>query len=411
MLILKLQKMHSILQNPTKPIPLNNVDTATILKMIQEKNLNPNYQLIQKLREFTKADPEYRAIKRHLQCFTPNASFTDYVNRNNVSASSGYVYIDLDSDDNFEFDRELKCLMKNPHTYAIWTSVGGRGIGCLLRVDWIGISDLTFKIAFKEAETTLSQYGSTVEYIDPNCKNISRLNFISHSTVWINENAISIPKPRREEVESLPTYTYAVSKKEVIPTTDAKSSPSKLHYSTQITDWGHDEKYRFVPEGIPFVSIYIGKSKFSIGERTNKLFNICCKLAVINPGATQQTLYQHLFSVNRRFCVSPKTPQDILKIVSSVLQYRDSGTLYARSVLKYVWFNPAYPLSAKKKQSIAGELLRSKQKDLTFFLLEQTISTLKASSVKITQKSVSDSSGKSVRTVRRYWNALKEFIF
>ena len=411
MLILKLQKMHSILQNPTKPIPLNNVDTATILKMIQDKDLNPNYQLIQKLREFTKADPEYRAIKRHLQCFTPNASFTDYVNRNNVSASSGFVYIDLDSDDNFEFDREMKCLMKNPHIYAIWTSAGGRGIGCLLRVDWIGISDLTFKIAFKEAETTLSQFGSTVEYIDPNCKNISRLNFISHSTVWINENAISIPKPRQEEVESLPTFTYAVSKKEVIPTTDAKSSPSKLHYSTQVTDWGHDEKYRFVPEGIPFVSIYIGKSKFSIGERTNKLFNICCKLAVINPGATQQTLYQHLFSINKRFCVAPKTPQDIFRIVSSVLQYRDSGTLYARSVLKYVWFNPAYPLSAKKKQSIAGELLRSKQKDLTFFLLEQTISALKASSVKITQKSVSDSSGKSVRTVRRYWNALKEFIF
>ena len=118
--------MHSILQNPRKPIPLNTVDTATILKMIQDKDLNPNYQLIQKLRELAKTDPEYSAIKKQLLCFTPNASFADYVNRNNVTASSGFVYMDFDSKEGFEFDREMNCLMKNPFVYAIWTSAGGK---------------------------------------------------------------------------------------------------------------------------------------------------------------------------------------------------------------------------------------------------------------------------------------------
>jgi len=403
--------MHSILQNPRNPIPLNTVDTATILKMIQDKDLNPNYQLIQKLRELAKTDPEYSAIKKQLLCFTPNASFADYVNRNNVTASSGFVYMDFDSKEGFEFDREMNCLMKNPFVYAIWTSAGGKGIGCLVKADWIDTSDLTFKRAFKVAESTLTQFGSTVEFIDSKCKNISRLNFISHSTVWVNENAITIAEPPTEDKESKPTFTYSISQKEIITTNDTLLLPSKLHYTTQITDWREHEKYRYVPEGMSFVSLYIGNPKFSVGERTNKLFNICCKLAVINPGVTEQTLYQHLYSINKRFCMVPKTPQDIFKIIRSVFQYQQSGTLYARSTKKYVWFNPLYPLSAKKKQSIAAKVLRSKQKDLTYFLLEQTISNLKDSGLKITQGNVSYYSGKSVRTVRRYWHALKEFIF
>ena len=408
---LKHIEMHSILQNPWRPIPINIVDTATVFKMMESKDLNPNYQLIQKLRTITRSDPQYDIIKQKMQCWTPNAYFAEYVSMQYVTASSGYVYIDFDSKEGFDIDREKEYLRSNPHVYALWNSVGGTGIGCMIKADWTDSSDVTFKRAYEVSVQVLKDHGSSTSFIDPKCKNISRSNFISYSEVWLNPNAISITQPELNSKVSEIKYTYSVKKRENNAIATDHSIATKLHYTTQISDWEPGEKYRFIPEGKDFVSLFIGKTKLSTGERTGSLFIICCKLAAMNPDVTEQTLYHHLYSINKRICVTPLTPQDIFKIIRSVLDYQSKGELYAPSRPKYVWFNPAYSISAKQKQSIASKFTRSKDKDNTLSLLEHAISVLRASGVKITQKSVAKHSGKHVRTVKRYWQKLKELIF
>ena len=402
--------MHSILQNPTKHVPLSTVDTMTILKMITNKDLNPNYNLIQTLRTIPRTDPQYKRIKTSMQCFTPNASFTDYVNGSNVSSSSGYVYIDLDPAHGFTYDYEFNNLKNSPNVYAAWTSVGGNGIGCLIKTDWTDTTDLTFKTAFMAACNCLMYNGTAASYIDTACNDITRLNFISYSDdVYINENAVTLVKPLKYFEGDTSSCIYPPSIREQTSPSASKEPPVKLFYQSQIWDWGQDEQYRFYPETKSYIDIYLGKSKFPIGQRTNELFLICCKLAVINPGATEAQLYAHLYSINKRCCVAPKTPQDVLKIVWSVLSYRRAGTLYAYSMPKYVWFNPRFKISPQEKQSISAKLLAPLRIKTTIGLLAAGLMDLeKEGCRRVTQRALAERTGKSVRTVKRYWPTLFE---
>ena len=403
--------MHSILQNPTKRIPLLAVDTETIVKTIMNRDLNPNYQLIQTLRSLSKSDPKYKVIKKSLQCFTPNASFSNYVDGRNISSSSGFVYMDFDSADGFDQSKEMDCLKKNPHVYASWVSAGGNGIGCLLKADWTDTNNLTYKSAFTAAFDTLKSYGSSVSYIDTDCSDLTRVNFISYSDVKIREDAVTIVKPFNNlKGDARSIITPARIKDLASPSSDS-IPPAKLFYQSQIDDWTQGEQYRYYPDGKGYVNIHVGFDKIQVGQRTKRLFIFCCKLAVINPGSTAEQLFAHLFSINKRCCTIPKTPQDVIRIVHSVMSTYKEGRLYAPSTLKYVWFNPAYRLSTKQKQSIASKLIRNNQKNITFDLLEQHIQELRMRKIKITQKALADSSGKNVRTVKRYWDDLREFIF
>jgi hypothetical protein len=403
--------MHSILQNPTKRVPMHTVDTDSIIKIIETKDLNPNYEMIQKLRKLDKSDSEYRAIKKSLRCFTPNASFSNYVDGNNVSTSSGYVYMDFDATDGFDHEMEMRCLKKNPHVYAAWTSAGGLGIGCLLKSDWTDNTDTTFKHAFYCALEALTQYGSTSTYIDKDCSDITRLNFISSSEVYINKNAISLKKCELEIKGDTSSFIYPIGIKELASPYNEQQVASSLFFRTQINDWNQDEPFRFYPEGKNFVDIYIGHNKIPSGQRTKQLFLICCKLAVINPGANEEQLFGHMWTINKGFCTIPKSPREINKIVNSVIKIYKEGRLHAPSTLKYVWFNPAYSFSPKTKQSIASTQIRSNQKNVTFHLLESCIQDLKRENANITQSRVAERSGKNIRTVKRYWDQLREFIF
>ena len=229
--------MHSITQNKRSHIPLNVVDTSTVFKMMTNKDLNPNYKFIQELRTFKRCDPEYDKIKEHLQCFTPNASFSEYVDGDNVTSSSKYVYMDFDpKDEGFDREKEIKCLNNNPHVYAHWTSAGGIGIGCLLKADWTDQNPITFKSAFTSAVNTLKTYGSTMSYLDMSCSNISRLNFISYSKVQIKEDAITIEKPVKEMEGDVKSFIYIPCIKDFASPSSYVESHSKLFYNTQIED-------------------------------------------------------------------------------------------------------------------------------------------------------------------------------
>lgn len=407
--------MHSILLKPQKRVPLSTVDTAKILQMISIPDLNPNHERIQILRSLPKSDPEYSIIKKDLQCFTPNASFSGYVSGKNVSSSSGYVYIDFDSKEGFDITKEYNILKQNPNVYAAWTSASGTGIGCLLKATWTDTSGYTFKQAFNCALESLERFGSGMQYVDTGCNDITRVNFISSSDVYINERAVTVEKKeykifKNVKGDTAPSF-IPPSIKELTSPFSSDNCDDTVYYQSRITDWVPGESYRYIPEGKPFVHIYVGQDKISVGRRTKSLFLIGCKLAVINPGVSEKTLFKHILSINTYYCVKPKSKEEVLKITKSVIKSQSEGALYAPGRLKYVWFNPAARISPKEKQSISSKIIGQHRKNITFDLLEQHITELRRDKIKITQNVLAEKSGLSVRTVRRYWQRLKELIF
>jgi len=381
--------------------------------MISNPDLNPNHKDIQVLRTFTKQDPEYDIIKKKLQCFTPNASFSGYVNGKNVASSSGYVFVDFDTKDDkdgFNKEQELSRLRDNQHVYASWTSAGGNGIGCLMKVDWMDNTRTTFKHAFRSAFDTLASCGSDVDYVDLSCSDITRVNFISSSDVFIREDAVTIEKSFKEIEGDFRSSISSPNVMEYASPSCTTDPPKFIRFQSVIDDWLADEPYRYYVEGKPFISIYTGQNKIPVGSRASRLFLICCKLATINPGISEGQLFYHVREINRNYCVVPLGEAEVMKSVRSVLKTYREGNLYAPSRLKYVWFNPAQRFSPREKQSIAAKIMSKHRKNLTFELLENNIYDMRESGVTITQKALATNSGMSVRTVKRYWADLKQFI-
>ena len=132
-------------------------------------------------------DDEYARIKKTLPSFCYHGVFKGRVANDNFIASSSLFHIDVDKLDHVKLTETLATLKADPHTVFAYVSPSEEGIKAAFRVDAGKIkSDEDFKKAFTAIESYLAVKGIT---IDPACKDIRRISFVSYDpNLFYNKN-------------------------------------------------------------------------------------------------------------------------------------------------------------------------------------------------------------------------------
>lgn len=132
------------------------------------------------------SDPERaESLKKALQCFTASCTTNGGHKSADVIAHSGLLQVDVDKIGMEAAERLRDALQGEPCAFAAWLSPSGNGLKILVRVP----DDIS-----RHAESFAAVEKHFLEKwevkIDPSCKDVSRLCFVSHDPdLWINPDA------------------------------------------------------------------------------------------------------------------------------------------------------------------------------------------------------------------------------
>lgn len=140
-----------------------------------------NFEAISKARQIgNKNNKDYISLKENSKQI-----IWAYNSSNKLFTNLFYFDIDLDEDDDLDFAK--KTISELPYTLAVWSSFGGRGLGCLFFCP-----NITSTIKFKQTHYAVYDYifSQTGYKIDKKCSNYNRLNTLSFdSSLFFNKNA------------------------------------------------------------------------------------------------------------------------------------------------------------------------------------------------------------------------------
>ncbi|MGI4819897.1 MAG: BT4734/BF3469 family protein [Janthinobacterium lividum] len=155
---------------------------------------------------------EYRQLKNAAPYFTVSGTFAKREDAG-LLQHSGLVALDLDKEHNPSLDvvADKVRLAADPYTYACFTSIGGAGLCCLIRIPTDNHAGSWASLA--------GYYLKTYELrADPACKDVSRPRFVSYdpalfvnpaADVWEDVEAEPAPKasppPREPHQQQRPT--------------------------------------------------------------------------------------------------------------------------------------------------------------------------------------------------------------
>jgi predicted P-loop ATPase len=146
---------------------------------------------------------QYQAAKVTVPAVTASGIFA-YRNAKGLEAHSGFIAIDIDSQDNTN-GIPIDQLAADVYTYAIHRSIGGDGVVVYVKID----TDKHLEAFLGLEVYYANQY--QIE-IDPSCKDVSRLRYVSwDEDLHINPKAIVfkkyIPKKQQQPVGRVYTQT------------------------------------------------------------------------------------------------------------------------------------------------------------------------------------------------------------
>jgi len=222
-----------------KGILPDSVSTATWQKALDNIKSDKYRKLIEQART-VKDVVKYRKIKTKLPSITFSGTFEKRRNCGNVSSTTGFILPDLDHLKNVELIFDL--LTQDKNIWFVFRSPSGEGIKAGFRSQNIE-NDENHKIFYFSVERYFKEiYGIT---IDPACKDIARLTFVSHDPkLWINSDPqyfnvsawgpISPPKQLAKPIDfshSAGKQKYAMKVLESCCEEIKQSSPGNQHHT------------------------------------------------------------------------------------------------------------------------------------------------------------------------------------
>lgn len=351
-------------------------------------------------RTFGKHSPEYEKVKFQVPTFTPNASFNPCRNQKYLVEPSGFIYLDFDEFDDFNF------LISDQFIYSAWKSLSGTGFGALVKVS--GITAQNFKECWNYLSNYFKGYGIIV---DPQTCDITRQNVISFDPdIYINKNASSlhtdhiisqthttIPQFQDANESSISGWLYDFDK-------EIYSDSAKIKYRSTLDDY-QGKDYVIIEEGKESRTCYLPK-EIPTGKRHQWMAGHTKSLLYLNPSITMEKLYNCVYRANLIHCNPPMLSTEIMSIVRWYFEKHSKGMLDYHPKLKKIWIDPSSDLSRHDKRKIIGEESGKLKRKSTSKILKSVYSELSKTNVNVTQKMVANASKRSLRTVKDYWNEI-----
>ncbi|MDV6169498.1 BT4734/BF3469 family protein [Flavobacterium sp. DG1-102-2] len=344
---------------------------------------------ILKAREFGKKSEQYQKIKTEiLPTFRFNFIFENYANNSNITEPTGFLYLDVD---------DVDAIPDSEYIFAKWKSLSGTGYAILVKVKNLNL--LNFK------ETYLQVAQEIGIRVDVHAAKATQQTILSYDPdLYFNECS--------KEFNCLETKVsnHLKKEKECIDTCDTFSNGSDIRYNNIDSYFIDDTPYIVFKEKEFICNPYIPQKIFQ-GARNATLYQILSQFALLNLNKGSGFLRSLGQLINRN--MYPKlSNEEINKTVDSVINGRRSNTLKMHyNEERRILFNPAMKFTRKEKMDIVnrelGQIQRSKTRQKIYKALEAWNFIIDG---EITQKSITEKTGMSLSTIKRYWNEFRSYI-
>jgi hypothetical protein len=376
--------------------------------------------LIDKARTCGKGTTEYDEIKKkHLPAFLFNFKFNKKLANDNITESTGLLYLDID---NIESEFTLSILQEEakhiPYVMACWKSLSETGLSLLISVK--GMTKANYYL-FKAHFMYWYKYDADTNSglnLDENAWKPTQKTVLSRDgEIYINEQCCdltynevlcssfySMPKRSKEKVQfSLYNkYKYKIGD-QTAPFQNVgviKCYSDKNFYSLTDKQKYADKNapYTVYPLGVAVNKIFLNrKSPIKEGNRAKMLFIKAC-VFIRMYGEDYSEILRFLKMVRANYCENSAsiTDDELKKIAKKSLANYKSAKIKMDKAK--IIFPIDSPLSVKEKQSIsAREIGNIRTETMIDFLTNIYKPGMK-------QKELIALSGKSERTVKAYWN-------
>lgn len=357
---------------------------------------------IEAARLLGKSNPIYKTIKESLPAATLNFSFHNSRKNSDICCSTGFFYIDFDTQSREEAESLKLDLSNNPHIYAAWLSLSQLGIGALIKVEGITLDN--FRSAYKQIAQELG-----IEF-DPMAVKATQANVISSDPqIYINTN--SIPK-KVSSINNKTKTTILYLEDTFLPEFEVPefiiTESDRVRFNLKVTLPTYNSDCDYYPKGLPYFEAYWPyshkgqHSRIFSGRRHSTITTFANNLIILNPTVSLEQIVSWIHSFNKSYCVEPFAYKEVYKIVEEKYKLRE--TLQPIGVkLKKFWVNPS---STNKKQAFLNcKSITTKAHSLS--LIEDFIgSELYNTTSKVTLQTIANYTGLSLITIKR--NITKE---
>lgn len=173
----------SVFKGAVNPVPVGEASWQDALINFQSGKYQSAIEKVRLIKE-TQGEVAYREAKKKLPAVTFCANFSKNRDHKNVLSATGFIIPDLDHLENV--DEVFNLLSQDEHVWFIFRSPSGSGLKCAIRAEDIKTDDDIKKLYAATENYFKSIYALK---LDPSCKDIARLTFVScDPKLFINPN-------------------------------------------------------------------------------------------------------------------------------------------------------------------------------------------------------------------------------
>lgn len=355
------------------------------------------YEFIEEARKYDKGTEEYRAIKMNeIPCTAINFNYKDgYINGNNVSSSTGYMYMDIDE----EFDMGD---VDMSYIAAYWKSLSNHGYSLVVKVEGLSVANL--KESYRYVASTLD-----IPY-DPQAVSIDRLTLLSYDPeAYYNAEASifmlsELENPRDSEIKSI-LHGYNCNG-ENLRFNNLGEMVSNLGIEIKFDKDGIFDLTTVLGEKLIYGESFLPKGKISKGSREKHLSMFVNQFVALNRDMSKALLKKVIKNANKKKMSPPLSNIEVDEIFNKKYKNRHDLKLIPNRTRRFLYEEG---MGKTKKRGntmkrINTERSQSVKNKIQSVLLNWDFDK----QGKVTIAKVKELSGCAMSTVEKYLNKLLE---
>lgn len=369
-----------------KPKVCNTITIDKILATI--KNGDKNLPIIEKARAFGKGTSGYKKIKdQYLPTFRFNFLFDGYAKTENITVSTGLIYLDADN---------VETIPDNEYIFAKWKSLSGLGYGILVRVEGLTTNN------------HLETYNDLANLIGINAdiggRKATQQTVLSYDPDLYHNEDSKVYLCKKVSIDN------NIKERRGLGGDDTFLETGVIRLNNIDEYFDDDTPYKVFTPKVHICNPFIPRD-IPEGKRNHTMYFLLSQYALLNKSKRWKFLSWRAEIINTKMS-PPLKKGEINNIISNVLSQRDKDELrMIYNQERRILFNPIYPFSINEKMQIVNVVLggerSQKSKELMYQALECWDFETKG---KATQKKVAEVTNLSIATVKRYWAGFQDYL-
>ena len=352
---------------------MSNPDSITKDSILEARSLKKNGD-----------EDGYQKIKKSLACYTLNFSFDGKKSNDTIKKPTGFIYLDVDNVPNID--------LSNPYIFAAWSSISGRGLGVLVKID--GLTLENFKLNYKaigEALNITVDYNAakptqyTIQSYDEN------LYINNDSTTWVANNPV--------------TPTSLAYKKKKARYVNERGANETINYDNlHELDFNGQDYLIFADEKYMAAKAFSPR-KILAGKRNQTLFTFGAQFKALNPNISPSYLSKKIHGMNS-YCEPPLPKKEVNQIISNIIELDNLEPFlnYPRRVI----FNPEALLTKAEKDKVRGRVIGDIKLEKTCYELALAVLCWDyCDNNRVTQRKLAAITKKNIKTIERHYRNAK----